>query len=291
MGAVEIGAGSDTAMALLVSEELGIPLDRIRVVSGDTDNCPYDFGAIGSRTTQAMGVAVHQAVAGVKKQLLAFAEKQLNASQEGLALGGGKIYVKERPEAALPIAKAAQILTMARGPLIASGSSSTQAPSYDTELTKSNPAPARPFFAYGAQAVALQVDKTTGKVDLLKVIASHNVGKAVFKAGVEGQIQGGVAMGLGYALSEEVIFANGRPVNDSFLDYRLPTMADIPEIVPIIVEKEDAKSPEDIRGVGEPTTIPTAAAVANAIYDAVGVRVNHLPMTPEKIYWAMKKKA
>ncbi len=96
-------------------------------------------------------------------------------------------------------------------------------------------------------------------------------------------------MGLGFALSEEVIFSNGRPVNDSFLDYRLPTIMDVPEIIPVIVEKEDARSPEDIRGVGEPTTIPTAAAVANAVFDAVGVRVNQVPLTPERVYWAMKK--
>jgi len=96
-------------------------------------------------------------------------------------------------------------------------------------------------------------------------------------------------MGLGYALSEEVIFSNGRPLNDSFLDYRLPTMLDVPEIIPVIVEKENPRSPEDIRGVGEPTTIPTAAAVANAVFDAVGARVNYLPLTPEKVYWALKR--
>ena len=291
MGSVEIGTGSDTAMALLVAQELGIPLERVRVVSGDTDTCPFDFGAIGSRTTQAMGVAVHQAIDGVKKQLLAFAEGHLKASRETLAFGGGRIYVSEHPEVAIPIAKAAHLLTVMKGgPVIATGTNTTAFPPFNPEFVESNVAPSRPFFAYGAQAVAVQVDKATGKVDVLKVIAAHNVGKAVFRAGIEGQIHGGVAMGLGYALSEEVIFSNGKPLNDSFLDYRLPTMVDVPEIIPIIVEKENARSPEDIRGVGEPTTIPTAAAVANAVYNAVGVRVNHLPLTPEKVYWAMKKK-
>ena len=142
---------------------------------------------------------------------------------------------------------------------------------------------------FGAQAVAVEVDKTTGKVDMLKAAAAHYVGKAIFKAGVEGQIEGGVAMGLGYALTEEVIFLNGRPVNNSLLDYRLPTMLDVPDIVPIIIEKEDAKIPEDIRGVGEPPSAPTAAAVANAVYDAVGVRIHNPPLTPEKVYWAMKE--
>ena len=215
MGSVEIGAGSDTAMALLVSEELGIPLERIRVVSGDTDTCPYDFGAIGSRTTQAMGVAVHQAVDGVKKQLLAFAEQHLEAPREILAFGGGKIYVKERPEVAIPIAKAAHLLALVKGgPVVATGTHTTPNPPFNREFVESHAAPSRPFFAFGAQAVAVQVDKATGKVDVLKVVAAHNVGKAVFRAGIEGQIHGGVAMGLGYALSEEVIFSNGRPLND-----------------------------------------------------------------------------
>ena len=106
----------------------------------------------------------------------------------------------------------------------------------------------------------MEVDKVTGKVDVLKVVAVHDVGKAVFREGIEGQIQGGVAMGLGYALSEEVVFSDGRPLNDSFLDYRLPTMRDVPQIVPVILEKENPRSPDDIRGVGEPTTIPTAAS-------------------------------
>ena len=291
MGSVEIGAGSDTAMALLVSEGLGIPLERIRVVSGDTDTCPFDLGAIGSRTTRAMGVAVHLAVEGVKKQLLAFAEQQLEAPKEILALGGGKIYVRERPEVSISIAKAAHLLTVQRGgPVVAAGTNTTPAPPFNAEFVESLIMPGRPFFCYGAQVVAVQVDKTTGKVELLKVVAAHNVGKAVFRAGIEGQIHGGVAMGLGYALSEEVIFSNGRPLNDSFRDYRLPTIMDVPEIVPVIVEKENGRSTEDIRGIGEPATIPTAAAVANAVYDAIGIRLNHLPLTPEKVYWALKGK-
>jgi CO/xanthine dehydrogenase Mo-binding subunit len=270
---------------------LGVPLEHVRVVSGDTDSCPYDFGPVGSRTTQATGTAVYRAIDGVKMQLLTCAEQQLKTSREELAFGEGKIFVRERPEAAIPIARAAHILAVARGPVIASGTNAAPIPAYSTELVESSTVPSKPFYVFGAQAVAVQVDKVTGKVDVLKVVAAHNVGKAVFRAGVEGQIQGGVAMGLGYALTEEAIFSNGRPLNNSFLDYRLPTMMDVPDIVPIIVEKENARSPDDIRGVGEPPTAPTAAAVANAVYDAVGVRINHLPLTPERVYWALRNTA
>ena len=291
LGSGDIGTGSNTAMALLVAEELAIPLESVRVVSGDTDTCPYDFGPVGSRTTQATGVAVHRALDGVKSQLLTCAEQQLKVPKEELSFGDGKIFVRERPEAAISVARAAHILAMAKGgPVIASGTNTAPNPPYNTDFVKSSTVPSKPFFVFGAQAVAVQVDKITGKVDVLKVVAAHYVGKAVFRAGVEGQIQGGVAMGLGYALSEEAIFSNGRPVNNSFLDYRLPTMMDVPEIVPIIVEKENARSPEDIRGVGEPPTAPVAAAVANAVYDAVGVRVRDLPLTPERVYWALDKK-
>jgi CO/xanthine dehydrogenase Mo-binding subunit len=291
MGAVETGAGSDTAMSLLVAEGLGISPERVKVVSGDTDTCPFDFGAIGSRTTQAMGVAVHLAVEGVKNQLLTFAEVQLKTPKEDLAFGEGKIYVKKRPEHALTIARAAHLLTVSKGgPAVATGTNTNPSPPFDSECVEGIMRPNRPFFAFGVQAALVQVDKTTGNIDVLKVIAAHNVGKAVFKAGIEGQIEGGVAMGLGYALSEEAIFSEGRLLNDSFVDYRVPTMADVPEIVSIIVEKKDAKSPEDIRGVGEPATIPTAAAVVNAVYDAIGVRINDLPLTPEKVYRAMSNK-
>ena len=288
-GAVEIGAGSNTAMALLVSEGLGIPFERIKVVSGDTDTCPFDFGAIGSRTTQAMGVAVYKAIEGVRDQLLDFAEKHLEAPREILQFGDGRIYASERPDVAVPIATAAHYLSIVNGgPVIATGTNTAPNPPFDPEIVDSNVVPSRPFFCFGAQAAAVEVDRVTGKVTVRKVLAAHNVGKAVFPAGVEGQIQGGVAMGLGYALSEEVIFSDGRPLNDSFLDYRLPTMEDVPEIIPIIVEKEDARIPEDIRGIGEPPTIPTAAAVANAVYDAVGIRLKHLPMTPERVFWGLE---
>ncbi|MDP2644497.1 MAG: xanthine dehydrogenase family protein molybdopterin-binding subunit [Desulfobacterales bacterium] len=288
IGSVEIGTGSDTAMALLVSRELGIALERIRVISGDTDMCPFDYGAIGSRTTQAMGVAVHKAIDGVKNQLLDFAENHLEAPRDILAFDKGRIHVRENEKVGIPITMAINLLTMKKGgPVVATGSNTTPSPPADPRLFDSMVGASSPFHAFGAHAVAVEVDRVTGKVDVLKVIAVHDVGKAVFREGIEGQIQGGVAMGLGYALSEEVVFSDGRPLNDSFLDYRLPTMQDVPRIIPVILEKENPRSPEDILGVGEPTTIPTAAAVANAVYNAVNAQIRQLPMTPERVYWQL----
>jgi len=276
MGSAETGAGSHTAMAALVSEELSIPMDRIRVIGGDTDNCPYDAGAVGSRTTWAMGDAVHQAVTRVKERLLKFAESQLNVPSDKLVFIAGRIEVKDNPEVFIPIPRTVRrMMGFGGGPVIA-----TSGPSIPRPRT----------YAFGAQAVVVEVDRDTGKVDVLKVVAIHDVGKALFKAGVEGQIQGGVAAGLGFALSEEVIFSEGRPVNPSFLDYRLPTFVDVPEIIAVVLEKENPKIPDDIRGIGEPPIAPTAAAIANAVHNAVGVRVNQVPLTPERVYKALKAK-
>ncbi|MCX8021719.1 MAG: molybdopterin-dependent oxidoreductase [Syntrophorhabdaceae bacterium] len=289
MGAAETGAGSETAMAILVSQGLGIPLDMVRVISGDTDTCPFDFGAIGSRTTQAMGTAVHRAINGVKEQLLNFAEGHLGIPKDALELKEGKIKAKERPDISISIAKAVHMMTTVKGgPPVATGTNTAPSTPFNQEYVEGMVRPARPFFSFCVQAAIVQVDKLTGKVDVLKVIASHNVGKAVFKEGIEGQIQGGVAMGIGYALTEESIFDGGRLVNDSFLDYRIPTVPDVPEIIPLIVEKENPKIPEDIRGVGEPATIPTAPAIVNGVYDALGVRINRLPLTPERVFRAIK---
>jgi CO/xanthine dehydrogenase Mo-binding subunit len=222
---------------------------------------------------------------------LGFAENHLEAPREILAFGDNRIYVRESPDVVVPLAKAAHLLALVNGgPVVATGSNTTPNPPFNQEQVEGSSVPSKPFYVFGVQAAAVEVDRMTGKVDVLKVVAAHNVGKAIFRAGIEGQIHGGVAMGLGYALSEEVIFSEGKPLNDSFLDYRLPTMEDVPKIVPIVVEKENARTPEDIRGIGEPTTVPTAAAVANAVYDAVGVRVGDLPLTPERVYWALKSK-
>ncbi len=285
MGAVDIGTGADTAMALIIAQELGIGLDKIKVVGGDTDSGPYDFGAVGSRTTSAMGNAVYKAVQGVKQQLLSFAAEQLNVPVESLTLDGEFIFDKNDPTNKMPIAGIVPVMCrFIGGPVVASASHATPYPAFDSARLDSHTAPSEVFYMFGAQAVAVDVDPADGRVNVLRVIAVHDVGKAVFPAAIEGQIQGGVAMGLGYALSEEAIFQNGKIINPNFLDYRVPTMRDVPEIVPIVLEKPNAKTPYDIRGIGEPPIIPTAAAVANAVHDAVGVRLNVLPLTPERIY-------
>lgn len=290
IGAVEIGTGVATAMALLVAGELGIPLKNITVISGDTEAGPYEGGAVGSRTTQDLGVPVVKAAREAKQLLLSFAGRQLGVPAEELELGDSKIFVKNDPSRMLKLEQVvnSRINASGGGPIVVSAGSTPFKSEYDKKRVKSHSRASKPFYVFGAQAAAVDVDPVTGKVSVCKVIAAHDVGKAVYPQGVEGQIQGGVAMGLGYALSEEAIFDQGRMLNASFLDYRLPTMLDVPEIIPVIIEKPNARVPEDIRGIGEPPAIPTAPAVANAVYDAVGVRINKLPLTPERVFRAVQ---
>jgi CO/xanthine dehydrogenase Mo-binding subunit len=146
------------------------------------------------------------------------------------------------------------------------------------------------LFLFATQIAEIEVDPDTGLVKVLNMWCAHDVGKAVNPVNVEGQIEGGIQMGLGFALTEEIVREKGKTLNPSFLDYKLFTALDMPTIKPIIVEVPEPLGPFGARGIGEATTIPTAAAIANAVFNAVGVRVKELPMTPERILEELKKK-
>ena len=146
------------------------------------------------------------------------------------------------------------------------------------------------LFLFATQIAEVEVDPDTGLVKVLNMWSAHDVGKAINPINVEGQIEGGIQMGLGFALTEEIVREKGKTLNPSFLDYKLFTALDMPKIKPIIVEVPEPLGPFGARGIGEATTIPTAAAIANAVFNAVGVRVKELPMTPERILEGLKKK-
>jgi xanthine dehydrogenase molybdenum-binding subunit len=145
-------------------------------------------------------------------------------------------------------------------------------------------------YAYGTHGVEVEVDKETGQVKILRYIAAHDVGRSINPMLLEGQVYGGAAMGIGYALTERLILQNGKVMNPNFLDYKMLTAKDVPNIEPIVVETDDPFGPFGAKGVGEPGLVPTAPAIANAIYDAVGVRIKDLPITPEKVLAALKEK-
>jgi len=145
-------------------------------------------------------------------------------------------------------------------------------------------------YAYGAHGVEVEVDRQTGRVRIVNYVAAHDVGKAINPMLLEGQISGGGVMGLGYALSEKMVYKNGRLMNANYLDYKLLTAKDIPPMQAVIVETDEKDGPFGAKGIGEPGLVPTAPAIANAIYDAVGVRIKDLPITPEKVLAALKAK-
>ncbi|MGQ9630398.1 MAG: xanthine dehydrogenase family protein molybdopterin-binding subunit [bacterium] len=268
--------GSSTSLAQIAAEELGVPVDRVIVVTGDTDLVPYVDGNWGSRTVYSMGTAVRRAAADARRRLFEMAAEQLEAKTEELEARDRQIRVKGDPGRAIPISVLASMsLTQEGGPIVGRGSLATL--------------PQSP--ALSAQFAEVEVDPETGRVRVLRLVAAQDVGFAINPLSVEGQIQGGAAQGLGWGLMEGVIYENGRVVNAGFLDYKMPTACDVPPIEPVIVEVASEAGPYGAKGVGEPPIVPTSAAIANAIYDAVGARIKELPITPEKVFRALREKA
>ncbi len=289
-GSGEIGQGSDTALAQIAAEELGLFLQDINIVSGDTGITPPCCGAWGSRQTFTAGNAVRYAAADAKRQLLFVAADLLEARVEDLATRNRKIYVKGSPERAVSIAQAANTSYTHFGtPIIGKGINNDPW-SYmpDPKTGYGNVTSA---YTFAAQVAEVEVDIKTGLVKVLKLICAHDVGRVINPLLARGQVEGGVlSIGLGYALMESLLREKGRVLNPNFLNYKLPTALDICDVECLFIESKDPNGPFGAKGVGEPNMIPTAAAVSNAIYDAVGVRVKELPMTPERILRALREK-
>jgi len=287
-GSTDMGQGADTVMAQIVAEELGVPVANVTVVNTDTDIAPWDVGAHASRTTFVAGNSARLAAADAKRQILEGAAENLGEKAEDLDMKGGKIFRKGEPEEAIPFEK------MIRGKhfrpdgdvVLARGWYEPPTERQDKEFRGNISA----AYGFAAQAVEVEVDVETGEVKVLKIAAAHDVGRAINPMAVEGQIHGGVSMGLGYGLYEELVVEEGQVLNPNFADYALPTALDMPEIDPIIVETDEPAGPYGAKGMAEPACIPTAPAIANAVYDAVGVRIRDLPITPEKVLRALKEK-
>jgi CO/xanthine dehydrogenase Mo-binding subunit len=289
-GTVETGQGSLTVLGQIAAGELGVAADDVHVVSGDTDATPMDTGAIASRTTYVTGNAIRLAAAQAKEILFEAAAPLLGVRPEQLEARDRRIQVKDYPQRGLPIAEVAQRaqVTLGRPPI---GAASWNPP---TVALDPETGQGKPFntYVYATQIAEVDVDDETGEVEVLRVVASHDCGTAINPMLVEGQVEGGIAMGIGFALQEEILFdAAGRQVNPSLTNYIVPTSLDMPEIEVDIVKSHDPTGPFGAKGVGEPTLVPTAAAILNAICNAVGVRITSLPATSEKILAAIRAKA
>lgn len=286
-GATDMGQGADTVIAQIVAEELGVRLEDVAVTHTDTDICPWDVGAHASRTTFVAGNSARGAARLAKEQLLAAASKALGEAPENLEIRRGMVFPRRDPDQHTPLGKILRGLHFSPG-----GRMITAEYFYDPpneQLDREFKGNLSATYAYGAHAVEVEVDRQTGQVKILKYIAAHDVGRAINPMLLEGQVYGGVVMGIGYALMERLILKEGKVMNPDFLDYKIPTAADVPEIEPVMIETNDEAGPFGAKGIGEPGLVPTAPAIANAIYNAVGVRIRELPITPEKILAALKE--
>ena len=279
-GAVEIGTAALTGAAQVLAEALGVDLADITVVSGDTFSTPFDFGAQGSRTAFAVGNACRAAAAELRRKLFAQAAALLGAAEEALELRDKHVV---GPNGRVSLAELARQSQQAGGGMIAHGTFIAPGTAYDTKRVEGHVYPAFHSPSFHAHAVDLSVDAETGEITIHKYVVAQDVGFALNPTYIEGQIEGGVAQGLGQTLSEEIVYRDGRVLNANLTDYKMPTTLDVPRVESILVEHPGSVGPFGAKGVGEPPNVEPPAAVANAIAAAVGARITSLPITAEKI--------
>jgi len=287
-GEGEVGQGAATAMCQIAAEELGLPLEDVEISQADTDLTTFCLGAFGSRVTYIGGNAVRDAARKVKQQLFETAAELLEASPDDLVADNGKIFVKGSEAKSVTVADVARSRLFRRGgaPIVASGSFDADSVLQDaTRYGNESGA-----YNFGCQAVRVQVDQETGQVQVLKYVAASDCGTVINPIGAEGQVEGSVAQGIGYALIEGLRMEDGRPVNPNFSDYRIPSMRDMPLLEHAFADSYEPTGPFGAKGLGELGMDPTAAVISNAIFDAVGVRIKTLPITPEKVLKALREK-
>jgi CO/xanthine dehydrogenase Mo-binding subunit len=272
-GSPDIG-GSRAAMAMQLAEVLGIPAEDVRPAVVDTDSIGYSSGAGGSGVTFKMGTAVYQAAEDIRRQLIERAAKIWEVPVEDVEYQDGVLQHKADSELRLTFKQIARRLNGTGGPIVGRATAN----------------PGGVGNAFALHVVDVEVDPDTGKVEVLRYTALQDAGKAIHPSYVEGQVQGGAVQGIGWALNEEYYYNNeGQMLNSSFLDYRMPISLDLPMIDTVIVEVANPGHPLGVRGVGEVSIVPPMAAIANAIYHAVGVRMTELPMNPGSILEALWK--
>jgi xanthine dehydrogenase YagR molybdenum-binding subunit len=277
-GTQDIGSGTRTGLAQVAAEELGLPLDNIAFHLGDTGTGPYSPVSSGSATQATMGPAIRAAAGEVKAQLLEVASVMLEIGAERLTVREGRIRVDGDPERSIAVDEVTQKIAPhtlqgrgARGP---------------------NPTD-KSVRTFGAQCVELEVDVETGEVTLLRIVTSHDCGRIVNPTIVDSQVVGGVTQGIGFALTEERIVDNrlGIVLNPNLEEYHVPTVADVPPIKHARVDVPDNEANSTgAKGIGEPPLIPTAPAIANAIFDAIGVRIRESPMTRQRMMAALAER-
>ena len=291
IGSCDIGQGAKTVLAQIAAEELGIEYEQVKVINDNTDTCPACFGTFASRVTYVAGNAVVQAAREAQKMLFEMAAPILQASVEDLESADGKIYVKSNPESSITIADVALTATFnLRKLIVGRGHYMRDHSMPDPETGACDPAAT---IAWTAIFAEVEVDTDTGVVDILKLIAAYDVGKAINPLLVEGQIEGGTIMGLGAAIMENLYpyYPSMDWQPQTIGDYVIPTAIDVPPMETEILESPSTEGPFGVKGIGEMTANAPSPAIVNAIHNAIGVWIDELPVTPEKILRALDEKA
>ena len=289
---VDMGCGQNTVLSQIAAEELGISFSAVKITYADTDTVPFDAPSHASRVTYSAGNAVKAAAASAKLRVFQVAGGLLNASPEKLEIVNGRVQVKDGPANGLPLS---EVVKRAESPCVIMVPDGIQRTPLEEKGTimgfaslapTSNPSPAAVEF------VEVEVDTETGEVKVLRVVYAHDIGKVINPSGAEGQVEGGLQQGLGYALMENLVFdhSSGACLSADFLNYKMPTAMEMPaEITCHWVESNEPTGPFGAKSLAEPCAIVPAPAIANAIYNAIGVRVRDLPITPEKILAGLGK--
>jgi len=283
-GAVEIGTGALTGAAQILAEELAVDLTDIDVTDVDTEVAPFDHGAQGSRTAFSVGNACRIAAADLRRQIFAIAAQQWGVAPEDMVLQDKGVVLGNKR---MSLAEVASLSQRSGGGLISHGTAIQPMPAHDPSRVKNHPLPAWTSPSFHAHATEVSVDQATGEITIERYVVVQDVGFAINPTYIEGQIEGGVAQGIGQALSEEIVYAEGRVLNANLTDYKMPTAMDAPRVDCILVEHPSINGPYGAKGVGEPPCIQPPAAIANAVAAATGVRVHALPITAEKIALAL----
>lgn len=288
-GVPDIGGGQMNTLAQITAEVLGVPMDRITVYSTDSALTPLAGTTTATRQMYMSGNATYQAAMAVRKTLGDRASQYLECEPDEVDFADSTVFVKNEP--AQNISLTALIAMCAAEGLPRANLSLFKAPFTDKLDPETGQGDLFPDYTFGAQAVEVSVDMETGEVRVLKSVGCHDIGRAINSAAASGQIEGGAAMGLGYALTEDVQIANGVTLTPSFAEYLLPTASDIPETTTIILESGTGLGPFGAKGIGEPSFTPVAPAIANAVANAIGARVYQLPLTPERVLDAIDRRA
>lgn len=283
-GTVEVGQGARTALSQVVAEELGVPLDRVIVAQLDTDVTPYDAATNASSSMVVMGLSVQRAAQDLKRQLLKLAAKELRSGSQRLRLKNGRVHG--------PAGRGISLEKLLTGHFGAKGGDLVGRGSYqDKKSTRAALGSPTTFWEVSWGAVEVEVSRGTGEIRVLKYVSIADVGKAVHPIQCAGQDEGAVMFAIGHTLLEEMIYKDGQLLNPNLVDYRVPTFRDLPrDFKTILIENRNGPGPFGSKGMGEGGLLPVAPAIGNAVYNAVGVRLYDLPITPERLWRALELK-